>query len=163
MVYAGGAQNDVIQLANNSVSTREARARRQLDNGDQVSDVLFRDKAGRHPSKLEARQRYQADINNEDESRRPDEAGCHLGVPGRHPLEASVEATKEGLQNPVEASRLVMSVVRLQENRGQRRAQGQRDEAGDNRRGGDGGRELLEEQSRDAGDERRGDKDSAKR
>ena len=44
-------------------------------------------------------------------------------------------------------------VVRLQEDRAKRRAQGQRDETGDHRRGGDGGRELREEAARDARDE----------
>ena len=115
-----------------------------------------------HPRELEARERDQPDIDDEDEGRCPNEARGYPGVLRRHPLEASIETPKDALQNSVQASGLSMAVVRLQQHRSERRAQGQRNEAGDHRRGRNGGRELLEEEARDAGDECRRDENRAK-
>ncbi len=56
-----------------------------------------------------------------------------------------------------------MAVMRLEKNRAERRAQGERDEAGDHRRGSDGGRKLREKQARDPGDEGGRNEDGAER
>jgi hypothetical protein len=55
------------------------------------------------------------------------------------------------MQNPADTPWLGMGVMRLEKDRAERRAQGERDEARDHRRGGDRGCELREEQARDTG------------
>ena len=54
-----------------------------------------------------------------------------------------------------------MAVVRPQKNRGEGGTQGERDKARNHSRSSDGGRELLEEQTRDARDKGRGHEHSA--
>src|SRR6202040_3219632 len=77
------------------------------------------------------------------------------------------EAIREGIEltrpEAVKTGVFGMGVVRHQEDRAERRAQCQRDETGDYRRGGDGGRERREEQARNAGDEGRRDEDGTQR
>jgi hypothetical protein len=77
---AGGFQDDVVHLPDHRVGPGEAGARRQLDDRDKVTDVLIRDEAGRHPRELEARERDQADVDDEDDRGRPDEAAGDLAV-----------------------------------------------------------------------------------
>jgi len=74
------------------------------------------------PRELEARQaRSCPDIDDKDEGRCPDETGGHHGVFRRHPLEkpALKRARNVPRQDPAQASRLGMTVVRLQQHRGE--------------------------------------------
>ena len=147
-------QDDVVHFAHHRIGALEARTRRQEDDDGLVANVLFGDEAGRHSRHLEAGEADQADIEHGHDGGRPDETAGHLAVARRQPFETGVEAAEESpCQIRLMPRGLRGLVVRLQQHRAERRAQGQGDDDRDDRRGGDGRRELSEEQARDAADE----------
>ena len=113
---------------------------------------------------LEAGEADQSDIEHAHDGGRPDEAASHPAVAGRQPLETGVEATEEFPCQTADAARFAAAlVVGFQQHRAECGAQGQGDDDGDDRRGGDGRRELREEQAGDAANEGGGNEHRAQR
>ena len=92
-------------------------------------------------------------VDGEHQRRDPDE-GAHQGAVCRgQPVESAVERAEAGVHRPHQQAFLGMPVVRLQQQRAQRRAQGQRVEGGDDGRGRDRHGELPIELPGDAAEE----------
>ncbi len=165
MFDAARGQRDVGDLAHHLLGALERRARRQLDHGDQVALVLLGDEAGGRARELDARHCDQRDVDRQHHGQAAHQAARDVAVAERDPFEAAIEARETGIEEARDASATasLVAVVRLEQHRAQRRAQRQRDEAGDHRRGRDGHRELPEEQARDAAQEGRGHEHRAQR
>src|SRR5262249_56364490 len=95
------------------VRALQTGAGRELDDGGEVADVLLRNEASRHPRELEARKRDQADVEDQDDGGRPDDAPRHVAVLRRHPFEGGVEAAEGASQDPADAYRLAVGPLPL--------------------------------------------------
>ncbi len=88
---------------------------------------------------------------------RADDDAHQPAVARRQPVEAAIEQPEDGVHRPHQQAFLACSVVRLQQERAQRRAQGQRVEGGDDGRRRHRHGELPVELPGDAAEERRRD------
>src|SRR5260221_3250119 len=143
---AFGLPDELCGAPDERVSPRERRAGRELEEGDEIALILLGDEAGRGAAELPAGQCDEAGVDDQHQHGDANEPHRQRGVAGRQPLETAIEAAEEGARRADQqraACRLFL--VRLEEKRAERRAQRQRDEAGDDRRRCDRCRELPEE------------------
>src|SRR5262249_52638810 len=144
-------QHELRGAANDVVRPRQRAAGWQLDDGDQVALVLRGNEAGGRARELPARQADQAGIDDEHQDAQPDQAPRGRGVGVRHTRERPVEAAEEGKDWTHEKPwpRWILD-MRLEQDGAHRRAQRQRQKAGDDGRGSDRDRELAEKLAGDA-------------
>ena len=158
MLDAGRLQDDVGRPLHHRLGPFQRGARRQLQHGDQVALVLLRNEPGRRAGELHAGDADQRGIDDQHHRQPAHQSSGDAAVTVGQPVKAAVE-TREGRRpgsgraRPARAC--LVRIVRLEQQRAQRRAKRQRHEAGDHRRGGDGHGELAEELAGNAGQEGR--------
>ena len=156
MRHAGRLQRDIDDLAVDLVGARERGGGRQLHHADQVAHVLVGDEAHGRLAELVEAIGQDARIGQEHDGRDAHDAPREPAVARGHPVEAPVEEAEEEADRARPQGDALVRGVWLQEQRahGGRKRQG--DDQRDERRAGDGQRELAVELARDAGDEGRG-------
>ena len=117
-------------------------------------------------AELHASERGQTGVGNQHNDAHADQAAGELTEPVGQPFEAAIEAREEPCDGPCQQEAMrdgAVGLMRQQQYGTERGAERQRDEAGDDRRGGDRNRELAEELARDPRDEGGGDEYRAER
>ena len=158
MQHARRAEDDLGRLAHRRVGARQGRARRQLEDGDEVALVLLGNEAGRRAAELPCCQPDQPGIDDHHDRGEADQPAGERAVARRQPVEDVVEAVEEDSDRVGDAAapagRRAVRLMALEQECAQGWAQGQRDQARDHRGGRDRDGELPEELPRDARDER---------
>ncbi len=158
-------QDNVDCLADHFLGSVQRGARRKLNDGDQVALILLRNETGRRARKLQAGDTDECDVDDENNSQSANETEGEISVPQRQPVKATVKAIETRMKQTLcgAGARGIMRLLRLEERCAKGRAEGQRNEAGNDRRRGDRNRELTKEQTGDTTQESRRDEDGAQR
>ena len=149
-------QRDVHDLSVDRIGARERGAARQLRHHDQIARIELRNEPCRRLAELVEAVGDHPRIDHEHHHRKAHDPGGEAPIAASQRFEAAVEQPEEAMHGPhPPASCRSVARVRLQQQRGHCRRQGQRDDEGDHRRPGDRKRELAVELSGDARDEGR--------
>ncbi len=152
---AGRRLDDLVDLVHDGLGAIEGGGVGQLDDGDEVELVLLRHEAGGGAQEAEGGQGQEHAVDGERHGRLaqhpPHAADIAGGGAGEDLVERPKQPTEGAVDQPLEA--VLPGAVRLQQDGGQGRRQGQGVERRDDRRDGDGQGELAVEQARQAGEE----------
>lgn len=151
--HAGFFERNLADLLGDALGALDRGRRRQLHDAHQIALVLRRNEAGRRRLERTAREQHQARVDDQADHAEAQDAAHRVGVavPGR--IESAVERTEEPAERAVDDAlqRIGPGVVIAQQQRGERRRQGQRVDRRNDRGERDGQRELAIEQAREAG------------
>ena len=147
-------QNNVGSLAHHRIGAVERSARRQLEGRDEIAAIERRHEARRRAAKKLRRHADQQAIDDKREKPHAHQPRGPRAIALRHGVEEMIEAREESMdeRHHPPFRFLLLLVSRFQENRGERRRQSERHESRDQRRRGDGDRELLVEGALQPGD-----------
>jgi hypothetical protein len=155
VLHIGIVLDDLAHAADHVFRAVQRGAIGQLGKADQVLLVLGRHKAAGHQLEQTPGRAHQHGVDHQHQRLAADDALHAAAIGIGAAAEQGVEAAEEAAQHALHAAcqRVLGRVVAAQQQRGQRRRQGQRVDGRDHRRDGDGHRELAVELAREAADE----------
>jgi hypothetical protein len=158
-------QDNVDRLLHHLLGPPQAGAGWKLQDGNEVSLVLLGDEPGWRAGEFHAGDTDQPDVDHHHDHKAARQALRQRAIGVRKFFEPAIEARKAAAQQPSGQcpSSGLMRIVRAQQQRTERRAEGERDKQRDHRRGCDGHGKLAEELPRNAGQEGGGEKHRAQR
>src|SRR6516162_1099954 len=142
-------QDDVGRLLHNLLSPRKRRSRRELNDIDQVSLILFRNETRWRSRELQPGNTDQRDVDHENNSHSCHQTACQISISVRQTLEAPIKPAKTRTEKSTHQAmrRSTLRIVVFEQHRAKSRAQGQRDKARDDGRCCDRDGKLPKEKS----------------
>src|SRR5207253_869413 len=137
---------------------------RHLEHGDQVTAVLLRDKAGGRAFESDVGQVDELEVDDQGDDGEANDAVGNGDVAGGERAQHAVKDAEKPAEDEIEQAckPILLSLARLEEERGHGGAEGQRIDGRENGRDGNGEGELAIELTGDAADEGDGDEDGGK-
>lgn len=149
---ARAGEQNIAGLAHDLVGAAECRARRQLEDGNEIGAVELGNEPRRRGDQPPIGEAEQASVDDQEHRPEPHEARGRGAVGARQALEHPIEAGKEPADRRRKRGQNAflfasVLVVRLQQKRGERGRECQRHERGDRRRSGNRDGELAVERA----------------